>query len=309
MKRAQAEYSPILCRATHSVLNSPATKALPGSINRAVQATTSRYVLLLNNDVELEPDYLEKLVAILDSDPDLGFATGKLLSAAQRTHLDGAGDAMLMAGASYRLGHSDPDRGQFDRPAKILTGCGAAVLYRRSVFDQAGCLDVDFFAYLDDLDLALRANLLGYSGVYLPDTVAYHVGGATLGDSLHPRVMEYITRNQFWLLVKDYPPRVLIRLLPRILVFQFFWLILCIRRRGLLAYVRGVILALRGLPEMRRRHAHLMSGRRTTDDEFHNRLRASEQQIYEWLRSQPPENQSVLLKTYFRIFGVTARHS
>ena len=90
----------------------PDNEGTTGSINRAVAATESRYILLLNNDIELEPDYLAKLVASLDADPHLGFATGKLLRATQRTHLDGAGDAMLMAGAAYRLGNLDRDDGQ-----------------------------------------------------------------------------------------------------------------------------------------------------------------------------------------------------
>ena len=183
----------------------PDNEGTTGSINRAVTATESPYILLLNNDVELRPDCIEKLVRALDADPKLGFATGKLLRATQRTHLDGAGDAMLMAGAAYRLGHFDRDDGQFDRPMPILGGCGAAVLYRREVFERCGRLDEDFFAYLEDLDLALRAHLLGYTGVYLPDAVAYHIGSATLGDVLHPRIVEYLTRNQIYLLVKDYP--------------------------------------------------------------------------------------------------------
>ena len=119
----------------------PDNEGTTGSINRAVAATESRYILLLNNDVELEPDYLAKLVSALDGDPQLGFATGKLLRATQRTHLDGAGDAMLMAGAGYRLGHLDRDDGQFDRPMPVLAGCGAAVLYRREAFADAGGLD------------------------------------------------------------------------------------------------------------------------------------------------------------------------
>jgi GT2 family glycosyltransferase len=187
-----------------------------GSINRAVAATDSRYVLLLNNDVELEPDYIAKLVAALDADAKLGFATGKLLRATQRTHLDGAGDAMLMAGAGYRLAHMERDDGQFDKPMPVLAGCGAAVLYRREAFVESGGLDTEFFAYLDDLDLALRAQLIGYSGLYLPSAVAYHIGSATLGEPLHPRVIELITRNQIWLLMKDYPRAVLRRLFPRI---------------------------------------------------------------------------------------------
>jgi len=274
-----------------------------GSINRAVAETESRYVLLLNNDVELQADYIEKLVQTLDSDPKLGFAAGKLLRATQRTHLDGAGDAMLMAGGAYRLGHFDRDNGQYDQPMPILSGCGAAVLYRREVFELSGRLDEDFFAYLDDFDLALRAQLLGYTGIYLPDAVGYHIGSATLGDVLHPRIVEYLTRNQIYLLAKDYLRSVSWRLLPRIMVYQCLWWLFAVRNRALGAYLRGWWAGLHGLARMRRKHRNLIAKRRITDDEFLARLRESERQIYDWQQGLSPEERSGLLNFYFRIFG------
>jgi GT2 family glycosyltransferase len=281
----------------------PDNEGTTGSINRAVESSKSRYVLLLNNYIELQPDYLEKLVRTLDADLKLGFATGKLLRATQRTHLDGAGDAMLMAGAGYRLGNLDQDIGQFDQAMPIISGCGAAVLYRRETFTVAGGLDAEFFAYLDDLDLGLRSQLLGFGGMYVPAALAYHIGSATLGDELHPRVIEYLTRNQIYLLFKDYPRSVLLCLLPRILVYQSMWLSLASRNRALTAYFRGLWTALKGCGSMRRKHRDLMTTRRISDAEFLTKLRDSERQICEWHRSRPPSDQSALLNFYFRIFG------
>jgi GT2 family glycosyltransferase len=281
----------------------PGNEGTTGSINRAVSATESRYVLLLNNDVELAADYIQKLVEALDADPKLGFATGKLLRATQRTHLDGAGDAMLMAGGAYRLGNRDPDSGQFDRAMPMLAGCGAAVLYRREAFVASGGLDPDFFAYLDDLDLALRVQLLGYNGVYLPDAVAYHIGSATLGDTLHPQVIEYITRNQIYLLIKDYPRHVFVRLLPRIVTYQCLWLMFALRKAPPGVYFRGLRAGLRRRRAMRQKHHELTARQRISDDEFLERLRDSERQISEWHRARPPQERSSLLKIYFRLFG------
>lgn len=281
----------------------PDNEGTTGSINRAVAATESRYVLLLNNDIELDSDYVEKLVRALDGDSKVGFATGKLRRATQRTYLDGAGDAMLMAGAAYRLGNLDPDVGQFDRPMQIITGCGAAVLYRRESFIACGGLDAEFFAYLDDLDLGLRTQLLGYGGMYLPDAVAYHIGSATLGDELHPRVIEYLTRNQIYLLLKDYPRPVLRRLLPRIVFYQWMWLLFALRNRAPGAYFRGLWNALRGRRSMQTKHRDLLAKRRIDDAEFLARLRDSERQIYEWHRSRLRQNRSALLNLYFRLFG------
>src|SRR5208282_1410765 len=120
----------------------------------------------------------------------------------------------------------------YDQPMPILSGCGAAVLYRREVFELCGRLDEDFFAYLDDLDLALRAHILGHTGIYLPDAIARHIGSATLGDGRHPHIVEYLTRNQIYLLAKDYPRRVLGRLLPRIIVYQGLWFVFAVRNGG-----------------------------------------------------------------------------
>ncbi len=281
----------------------PANEGTTGSINRAVAMTESRYVLLLNNDVELAADYVARLVAALDRDSKLGFATGKLLRATDRDHLDGAGDAMLMAGGAYRLGHLDPDRQQFDRPMPVLAGCGAAVLYRRDAFQESGGLDPDFFAYLDDLDLALRVQMVGYSGLYLPDAVAYHIGSATLGQPLHPRVVEYLTRNQLYLLMKDYPRPVFLRLLARIFVYQLFWLMFAMKSGNFRAWLRGLRDALRNRHSMRQKNRTLLARRRIGDAEFFQRLRDSERQIYNWQQSLPAQDRSRLLNSYFRFFG------
>ena len=161
----------------------------------------------------------------------------------------------------------------------------------------------EFFAYLDDLDLALRVQLIGYNGIYTPHAVGYHIGSATLGEPLHPRVVELLTRNQLWLLSKDYPQPVLRGLLPRVLAYQTFWMLFAIRNAGIAAYFRGVRAGLSGRSDMRQKRRELMARRRISDADFIEHLRASEQQIWEWQQSRPQEGRSQLLKIYFRLFG------
>jgi len=281
----------------------PANEGTTNSINRGMAAVPSPYVLLLNNDVELAPDYIEKLLKTLEADEQLGFATGKLLRAGDHALLDGAGDAMLLAGASYRLGHLERDRGQFDRSMPLLSACGAAVLYRSKAFLLSGALDADFFAYLDDLDLALRVHLIGYRGVYVPEAVAYHVGSATLGQAMHPRIVEYLTRNQLFVLMKDYPAPVFRRLLLRIVVYQALWLLFALRRGGLSAYLRGLRGAIRGRKRMKQKHRELMAKRKIDDQQLLALMQMSDRQVYHWQQSQPEHQRSSLLKLYFRLFG------
>jgi GT2 family glycosyltransferase len=274
-----------------------------GSVNIGVRATSSEYVLILNNDVELPADFLATMIAFLDDTPAAGFATCKLLSAHQRSVLDGAGDALLVGGGAFRLGHYDLDRGQFDGVQPIFSGCGAAFMIRRGVFEQAGGLDEDLFAYLDDVDLSLRVQLLGHRGFCHGGVVGYHIGSATLGDVVHPRIVEWTTRNQILILVKDYPRSVALRVLHRIIAFQALWLLRAVRVGMIGPYLRGMASAMRLAPGTWRKRREVMRTRQLSDSEFLARLRASEAQVAEWHFSRPEANRSTLLNVYFALFG------
>ncbi|MCI0351529.1 MAG: glycosyltransferase family 2 protein [Acidobacteriales bacterium] len=274
------------------------------SINHALTLSNSSYVLFLNNDVELEPNFMSALLEVLENDPSLGFATPQLLQARDRNRLDGAGDAMLLGGGAYRLGYSDTISDQFNVPGEALAGCGAATMYRRAMIADTGGLDEDFFAYLEDLDVALRGRLLGWKGAYVPSAVAYHIGSATLGDAIHPRIIRLLTRNQILLVTKNYPASLLLRLLPRILVYQLLWFVLALKRRALGAYVKGIAGAVSLLPGTLQKRRAMMSRRKISVVDFMWLLCSSERKIAAWHFGQGQNERSKLLNMYFRIFGV-----
>jgi GT2 family glycosyltransferase len=217
--------------------------------------------------------------------------------------MDGAGDALLLGGGAYRLGHTDLDTGQFEKQRWVLAGCGAATLFRRSVLDETQGLDEDFFAYLDDIELAVYVHQLGYKGCYVPEAVAYHVGSATLGDPMHPKVVELVTRNQLLLISRHYPGAVIGILLPRILLFQVLWFGFVVRHHRFVAYVRGVLSAIKSMGRSLRKRAQVLQQRRIDNREFLNLLRASEKQLFEWHISRPQGSRSHLLNAYFWIFA------
>ena len=273
-----------------------------GAANRGIAASASEYILLLNNDVELLPGFVNALLAKMEADPLCAIAGGKLLSAADHAMLDGAGDAWLLGGGAYRLGHGDHDAGQFDR-SEPLSCCGAALLLRRSALDQIGGLDEDFFAYLDDVDLALRARLGGFHVVFVPQAKALHIGSATLGEAQHPKAIEWITRNQTLVVVKNYPAGLLVRLLPRIAVFHTLWFLRTVSQGRLVALLRGMFGALRLLPRAWQQRRQIQSQRKLTPQDLLKELRKSEAQIAAWQQSVAPERRSKLLSAYFAICG------
>ena len=289
----------------------PRNYGFAGAINRGLEVCAGEYILLLNNDVQLHRDFLQTLEAHLQAQPQLAFAVGKLLCANDKARLDGAGDAMLLGGGVYRLGHQDLDSGQFEEPREVLAGCGACLLVKRAGLEVAGGLDENFFAYLEDADVSLRLCLAGYSGLYVPTAVAFHLGSATLGSPVHPTIIRWMTRNQIFLLMKNYPLPVLVRLLPRIAIYQLLWFVLSVKRGALIAYLAGLAEAILALPKMLRQQSRIMRVKKISDRDFLDLLRQSEQQIYEWHQQRSPESRAALLKIYFWIFGspatVTAR--
>ncbi|MCW5214516.1 glycosyltransferase family 2 protein [Desulfobulbus sp. US5] len=121
--------------------------------------------------------------------------------------MDGAGDGYLRGGAGYRLGTMELDGPAYNQAGLIFGACAGAVLYRRSLFDQIGLFDEDFFAYLEDVDLNLRINHSGKRGYYVPTAKVYHIGSASSGSKINPFTIRLSTRNSFYVLLKNYPTR------------------------------------------------------------------------------------------------------
>jgi GT2 family glycosyltransferase len=228
------------------------------AVNRGIEAAQGELLAIVNNDVELEPYWLERLAAPLRVG-SAWFAIGKLLQYSDRSMLDGAGDAICRGGASWRLGHGRANNSLFDTPRSTFFPSLTAVVVRRALFERAGKLDEMFYAYLEDVDLGLRAALLGMCGQYIPGAVAYHRGSATLG-AWSPQMVEWLTRNQILLLAKHYPGALAARFWRAILAAQVLWGAAAVRRGRTVAYTKGFIAALRAAPTLRRDCARTRNG-------------------------------------------------
>jgi len=102
---------------------------ITSAFNAGIEASTLEYVVLLNNDTEQDPGWLEALVRAAEDHPEAGLFASKLVDFHDRGVLDGAGDAMRLSGLPYRLGHGERDSGRFDRPGYVFGACAAAALY------------------------------------------------------------------------------------------------------------------------------------------------------------------------------------
>jgi GT2 family glycosyltransferase len=183
------------------------------AVNRGIGLGREEYVALVNNDVELEPHWLEITVGTLDRAPNAGSVASKLLEWERRNFLDGAGDLVGWDGYCVRRGKGERDRGQHDGTRQVLSACAAAALYRRSAFDDVGAFDERFFAYIEDVDWGLRAQLAGWDCVYEPTAVAYHVGGVS-SSRMSGFELFQCHRNILTMMAKDFPALLLVLCAP-----------------------------------------------------------------------------------------------
>jgi len=148
--------------------------------NSGVASGSGEVVVLLNNDVDVREDFLERLVAPLGEDPEVGSVAALMLQPGEQL-IDSAGLAADVAlGGFPRLQGLDAAQARRERP--VLAGpAGTAAAYRRAAWEQVGGLDETIFAYMEDFDLALRMRSAGWRTALAPDAVGVHLGSATHG--------------------------------------------------------------------------------------------------------------------------------
>jgi GT2 family glycosyltransferase len=230
------------------------------AVNRGIAAGDAEHVAVVNNDLELDPRWLERMVAALRDHPGAGSATGKMLFYDRRDVIDGAGDFTSWYAISSPRGRGETDAGQYDTPEPVFSACGGAALYRRSALDAVGPFDEDFFAYTEDVDWGFRAQLAGWTCRYVPGAVAFHMGGGTSA-----RVANWsrylFFRNTLSMVVKNWPAAALARNAPRLVLFFGKSVVASIRGRWFLALVRGTRDALRQLPRTLRKRRAIQGNR------------------------------------------------
>jgi GT2 family glycosyltransferase len=253
----------------HLPENVGVTRALNVCLSAAGQ---SEFVALLNNDLELAPQFMSELVRALRAHPEAGSAGGKLLDFHEREVIDGAGDTLSWRGNGHRRGHGERDRGQFEQPQAILGACGGAVVYRRSAVREVGPFDEDFYAFFEDVDWSLRAQVAGFQCRYVPSAVVYHMGSATIGRGLTDFTRYHLWRNGIWLVLKSLPLSVIARHAHQLILGQAINLVVAVRDRKLRIWLRAQRDAWRAVPALARKRAAVQRTRRLTARELEARI-------------------------------------
>lgn len=189
------------------------------AINQALKASSSPYLATLNDDAVAHPGWLAALVSAIERRPDAGMCASQVRFYGE-PRLDSA--AMLMApdGSSKQRGHGKPPE-DFPVEEETLFPSGSAALYRRAMLEEIGGFDDTFFLFCEDTDLGLRARWAGWKCWYVPQAVAEHHYSHSAGGA-SPLKAYYVERNRLFVLVKNFPARMLVGA-PFASLARYFW--------------------------------------------------------------------------------------
>jgi GT2 family glycosyltransferase len=180
-----------------------------GGNNAAFAASAGELIVLVNNDAELDPRFLEAMDQAAGNHPDVGMFAACVRMFDRRNVFDSTGLLVYPDGICRSRGWLEEDRGQYDEPADVLCPNGCAAVYRRAMLDEVGFFDDAYFAYLEDLDLGLRGQLRGWTCKYVPGAVAYHKKSMTSG--YHSAFKAFhVERNRIWNAIRLLPLRLLV---------------------------------------------------------------------------------------------------
>ena len=218
------------------------------AVNRGIEAATSDWIAILNNDVTLAPDWLATLLSTAEQE-EAWFATGKTLMAADPSRIDGAFDAISRGACALRCGSGRPDGPVWNQLRRIRMAPMTAALFQRRLFEDIGSLDEEFGSYLEDVDFGIRCAIHDRWGLYVPAATASHVGSSTWGQ-WNKYSVRLIARNQVLLTTKYF------RGLSRwpIVAGQLLWGLTALRHGCAGAYLQGKMAGMhvaRTLPQQR----------------------------------------------------------
>jgi len=201
------------------VIENPRNAGFGAAINQGLHASTSPYVATLNDDAVAHPDWLAALVSALESRPDAGMCASQVRLFGE-PRLDSAGMLVARDGSSKQRGHGRLPE-DFPVPEEVLMASGSSALYRRSMLEDIGGFDDAFFLYCEDTDLGLRARWAGWKCLYVPQAVVEHHYSHSAGRA-SPVKAYYVERNRLFVLVKNFPGRMLMAA-PFVALARYLW--------------------------------------------------------------------------------------
>lgn len=179
------------------------------------------YSILLNNDTEVIPNFVKNLVKKIESSNNIFSVSSLMIDYKNRNLCDDCGDGYSILGYQFQI-YKDYEIDSIKKSFKVFSSCGGASIFNNNLLKITGLLDEFHFAYLEDIDLGYRANILGYSNYFTKDASCYHIGSATTGSKYNELKVKLSSRNNILLIYKNMPNLMILFNFP----FLFFGFIM-----------------------------------------------------------------------------------
>jgi len=237
--------------------------------NIGARLARGQWLTLLNADAFPEPDWLEHLLEAAKRYPG-AFFTSRQIQADDPSHLDGEGDVYHVSGLAWRRNYNSPVNQTIEQQ-EVFSACGAAAMFPRQAFLEAGGFDEDYFSYHEDVDLGFRLRLRGLRCIFVPQAVVHHVGSASTGKKSSFAIY-HGHRNLVWTFFKDMPSTLFWLYLPLHIAVNIFFLIYFTLNGQGRAIWRAKWDALRGLPAVIKKRQSVQRGRKVSIRELHGAM-------------------------------------
>lgn len=174
------------------------------AVNQGISKAKYEYIFSLNNDTEVKKGSIKHMVDLISSRQDIFSVQAKMLQYDNKNLIDDVGDEYNLLAWTKKTGenhHSD----EYVEVMEIFSSCAGAALYKKSLLEELGMFDGNFFAYMEDVDLAVRSKINGYHNLLCPQAIVYHIGSATSGSRYNEFKVRLAARNNVWVVYKNIP--------------------------------------------------------------------------------------------------------
>ena len=263
------------------VIQTEKNLGFPEGNNIGARYATGTYLIFLNNDTEVTPNWLEQMVKSIEANPSAGVCGSKVLLLDKKNVIDVIGGFMcdIFGYGLNALGHLEKDNNQYDGEKEVFSIVGASLLIKRKVFEEIGGFDSSYFLLGEDIDLSWRAQLAGYKVIVDPLAIVYHKSMGTIKNKQNQKEraeLRFLSeRNTLRSLLKNYDQLTLFKVLPcyfMLLVFEIGFFLAAKKAHLAFADIRSVAWNIRSFRETWLLHEAVQLFRVVDDDTIQKRM-------------------------------------
>ncbi len=239
------------------IVSLPANVGFAGANNEGFKQAKGRYIMLINNDAEVDKNCIERLYDVMEAHPDVGIGATKMIVYGKNI-IDSAGDGFTTNLKGFKRGEGMPSSHFYDREELVFGACAGAAIYRCVMLEETGFFDEDFFLIHEDTDLNFRAQLAGWKAVYVPSAIVHHKVRASIGH-MSDVAIYYALRNSELVRIKNVPLSLFLRCLPEFAVGEILdFIYFALKHRKFKNYIKAKIDVLKSLRNTLKKRGDIM---------------------------------------------------